>query len=65
MPIAAFASPLEVLNDPHERERGAFVKVSIENKMSEMPLAPFQFSATPAELSGGPPALGSYSGQTG
>jgi len=65
VPIAAFASPLEVLNDPHERERGAFVKVSIENKMSEMPLAPFQFSATPAELSGGPPALGSYSGQTG
>ena len=64
VPIAAYASPLEVLNDAHERERGAFVQIPIGNDVAQTLLAAFQFSATPAALAGGPPALDSYSGQT-
>ena len=51
VPIAAYASPADVLCDPHERERGLFVKVRVEGAgIVEMPLAPFRFSATPAQL---------------
>jgi len=64
VPIATFASPAEVLNDPHERERGVFVKIPIGEEIGETLLAAFQFSATPVELAGGPPALDSAAEET-
>lgn len=58
VPVAAFASPEDVLNNPHEAARGLFVPVDIPREGTrEMLVAPFQFSETPAALASGPPSI--------
>lgn len=61
VPLAKYATPLDVLHDKHERERGFFATVPISGDVQlDMLVAPFQFGATPLPLRGGPPALGEY-----
>lgn len=58
VPMARYNSPADVLNDPHERERGLFQNVEIEGVgPTPMLVAPFHFGGAPLRLSGGPPAL--------
>jgi crotonobetainyl-CoA:carnitine CoA-transferase CaiB-like acyl-CoA transferase len=62
VPLAKYATPMDVLHDTHERERGLFAPVPINGDMQlDMLVAPFQFGAKPLPLRAGPPALGEFS----
>lgn len=61
VPLAKYATPMDVLHDPHERERGLFAPVDIAPDVTlDMLVAPFQFGASPLPLRGGPPVLGEF-----
>jgi crotonobetainyl-CoA:carnitine CoA-transferase CaiB-like acyl-CoA transferase len=61
VPLAKYATPMDVLLDKHERQRGLFATVPISGDVQlDMLVAPFQFGATPLPLHAGPPALGEY-----
>jgi crotonobetainyl-CoA:carnitine CoA-transferase CaiB-like acyl-CoA transferase len=61
VPLAKYATPMDVLHDAHERERGLFAPVAIaKDVVLDMLVAPFQFGADPLRLRGGPPVLGEY-----
>ena len=61
VPLAEYATPAQVLHDPHERERGLFSPVMIaDGLVLDMLAAPFRFGAAPLQLRGGPPQLGTY-----
>ncbi len=61
VPLARYNTPMEVLRDRHERERGLFAPVEIDGVGTlDMLVSPFQFGDTPLSLRGGPPKLGDY-----
>jgi crotonobetainyl-CoA:carnitine CoA-transferase CaiB-like acyl-CoA transferase len=61
VPLARYNSPAEVLDDPHERERGLFAPVAIDGAATlDMLVAPFQFGDGPLPLRSGPPRLNDY-----
>jgi crotonobetainyl-CoA:carnitine CoA-transferase CaiB-like acyl-CoA transferase len=61
VPLAKYATPIDVLHDQHERTRGLFAPVAIHDDLKlDMLVAPFQFGGSPLPLRAGPPALGEY-----
>jgi crotonobetainyl-CoA:carnitine CoA-transferase CaiB-like acyl-CoA transferase len=60
VPLAKYATPLDVLHDPHERQRGLFAPVEMGGGVLDLLVAPFRFGDTPLPLRAGPPALGEY-----
>lgn len=61
VPLAKYATPMDVLHDKHERQRGLFSTVPISGDVQlDTLVAPFQFGAAPLALRSGPPLLGEY-----
>lgn len=59
VPVARYNSPHDVLQHPHERERGLFEPINIPQfGTTEMLIAPFKLSETPPQLRAGPPEPG-------
>jgi crotonobetainyl-CoA:carnitine CoA-transferase CaiB-like acyl-CoA transferase len=61
VPLARYNAPADVLQDPHERERGLFAPVSVDGAgMLDMLVSPFHFDRSALALRSGVPALGEY-----
>lgn len=60
VPTAKYATPFDVLRDPHEVARGLFQQVTVGD-VGDIPVltAPFRFDGQALPLAGGPPELGS------
>lgn len=59
VPLAKYYSPIEVVNDPHEKARGLFQPVAVDAAgLLPMLVSPFHFNGAPLRLRAGPPALG-------
>lgn len=59
VPAAKYHTPAEVVAGEHERSRGLFVPLSLnDGGQAEVLLAPFQFRCTPLQAGGRVPALG-------
>jgi crotonobetainyl-CoA:carnitine CoA-transferase CaiB-like acyl-CoA transferase len=59
VPLAKYYTPIEVVNDPHEKFRGLFQPVAVEGAgLLNMLVSPFHFDAAPLRLRAGPPVLG-------
>lgn len=58
VPTAKYATPCDVLRDPHEVARGLFQQVTVADVGNAPVLtAPFRFDRQPLQLAGGPPEL--------
>ena len=63
VPAAKYRTPAEVIHGEHERSRGLFAPVMLdEGIQAEVLVAPFQFRCSPLRARGPVPALGEYSG---
>ena len=63
MPAAKYRTPAEVIQGEHERSRGLFAPLMLDEGMQAKVLtAPFQFRCSPLRAPGPVPALGEYSG---
>jgi benzylsuccinate CoA-transferase BbsE subunit len=59
VPAAKYRTPADVINGEHERFRGLFAPLAINgNEQAEVMVAPFQFRATPLQVSQRLPELG-------
>jgi crotonobetainyl-CoA:carnitine CoA-transferase CaiB-like acyl-CoA transferase len=59
VPAAKYRSPAEVIHGEHERSRGLFAPLILDDGMqAEVLVAPFQFLCTPLHGGGQVPALG-------
>jgi len=59
VPAAKYRTPAEVIAGEHERSRGLFAPLMLdENTQAEALVAPFQFRCTPLQAAGRVPALG-------
>lgn len=59
VPVAPYNTPAEVLEDPHEKERGLFDIIDLGSLgPTAMLTAPFRFEAMPTSNQAGPPELG-------
>uniref|UniRef100_UPI002621B00B CoA transferase n=1 Tax=Acidocella sp. TaxID=50710 RepID=UPI002621B00B len=58
VPLAKYYTPIEVVNDTHEKVRGLFQPVPVEGAgVLNMLVSPFHFGGKPLQLRAGPPAL--------
>ncbi len=58
VPLAKYYTPIEVVNDKHEKLRGLFQPVPVEGAgLLNMLVSPFHFGGSPLRLRAGPPAL--------
>jgi crotonobetainyl-CoA:carnitine CoA-transferase CaiB-like acyl-CoA transferase len=65
VPLAKYYTPIEVVNDPHERTRGLFQPVAIDGAgVIATLVSPFHFDSAPLHLRAGPPALGEMNAET-
>ena len=63
VPAAKYRTPAEVIHGEHERSRGLFAPLMLDEGMQAKVLtAPFQFRCSPLRAPGPVPALGEYSG---
>lgn len=59
VPVAPYNTPVDVLEDPHEKERGLFDMIDLSSLgPTAMLTAPFRFEAMPVSIQAGPPELG-------
>jgi crotonobetainyl-CoA:carnitine CoA-transferase CaiB-like acyl-CoA transferase len=59
VPLAKYYTPIEVVNDPHEKMRGLFQPVAVDGAgLLNMLVSPFHFDGSPLHLRAGPPVLG-------
>jgi len=59
VPLAKYYTPIEVVNDVHEKTRGLFQPVAVDGAgLLNMLVSPFHFDGSPLHLRAGPPALG-------
>lgn len=59
VPVAKYRAPAEVVQGEHERARGLFAPLALDDgRAAEVLVAPFQFRASPLRLTRGLPALG-------
>lgn len=59
VPLAKYYTPIEVVNDPHEKFRGLFQPVAVEGAgLLNILVSPFHFDNAPLSLRAGPPVLG-------
>jgi len=62
VPAAKYRTPVEVIHGAHERSRGLFVPLLLDNgSQARVLTAPFQFRATPLRFGARVPALGEMS----
>ena len=63
VPAAKYRTPAEVIQGEHERSRGLFAPLMLDEGIQAKVLAaPFQFRCSPLRAPGPVPALGEYSG---
>jgi crotonobetainyl-CoA:carnitine CoA-transferase CaiB-like acyl-CoA transferase len=63
VPAAKYRTPAEVIHGEHERSRGLFAPLMLDEGIQvEVLAAPFQFRCSPLRAPGRVPALGEYSG---
>ena len=61
VPAAKYRTPAEVTHGEHEKARGLFAPLMLDDGMqAQVLVAPFQFRCTPLEAAGRVPALGEY-----
>lgn len=66
VPMAKYRTPAEVVAGEHERSRGLFTPLSLEDgSHAQLLLAPFQFRQTPLRIRPSVPALGEASDEAG